>query len=45
MSKAKDVLKLIKDEEIEWVDLRFHRSQGQVAAPHHGRQRHGRRRA
>ena len=23
MSKAKDVLKLIKDEEIEWVDLRF----------------------
>ncbi len=23
MSKAKDVLKKIKDEEIEWVDLRF----------------------
>ncbi len=28
MSKAKDVLKLIKDEEIEWVDLRFTRRDG-----------------
>ncbi len=38
----KDILKMIEEKEIEWVDLRFTDPQGQVAALDHGLDRPGR---
>jgi glutamine synthetase len=34
MTTAKDVMKLIKDNDVKYVDFRFHRSARQVAARH-----------
>ena len=41
-NSASDVLKMVKEQEIEWIDLRFTRSQGQVAASDDGRVADGR---